>query len=84
MNPREIEVHIAELVLHGFEPASRWEIASALERQLSTLLAERGLPRNWQASPDNIVAVLSPSHAQTTPAGTGAQVGRAIYEGGAP
>ena len=34
MKPREIEVHIEELILHGFEPAHRCGIGDALQRQL--------------------------------------------------
>lgn len=42
--PRSIEVHIEELVLHGFSPADRRPIADAIERELSSLLAREGLP----------------------------------------
>ena len=44
MKPREIDVHIEELVLHGFKPASRWQIAEALEQELRGLLTANGVP----------------------------------------
>lgn len=39
-----VELHIAELVLHGFAPADRHRIGAAFERELHRLLAERGVP----------------------------------------
>ena len=47
MNPAQVDVHIEELVLHGFAPADRHRIAEGLQRELAGLLAERaGLP-SW-------------------------------------
>jgi len=42
--PAAIELHVEELVLEGFAPAERHAVADAFERELSRLLAERGLP----------------------------------------
>jgi hypothetical protein len=39
-----IEVHIEELVLHGFAPSDRNGIGSGIERKLSRLFIEEGLP----------------------------------------
>jgi hypothetical protein len=39
-----IELHIEELVLHGFNPADRHRIAAALEGELGRLFTERGVP----------------------------------------
>jgi hypothetical protein len=39
-----IELHIEELVLDGFEPHQRYEIAEALRARLGEVLAERGVP----------------------------------------
>src|SRR5262249_42801919 len=33
MKPRAIDVHIEELVLHGFSPSTRWSLADALESE---------------------------------------------------
>jgi len=54
--PREIEVHIEELVLHGFDPNARWRIGDALETELRALLAESGFPPAWLLSPQRIDA----------------------------
>jgi hypothetical protein len=40
---REIELHIEELVLHGFDPAMRRSIGRAMEQALARLIAERGV-----------------------------------------
>lgn len=73
LHPREIELHIEELVLHGFDPHSRWSVADALENRLRGLLAERGLPAAWLSSPQRLTT--------TTKAGEG--MAEAIYRGGA-
>ena len=39
-----VELHIEELVLHGFSPGDRYRIGAAVERELSRLLAEQGTP----------------------------------------
>lgn len=37
---RNIELHIEELVLHGFAHSDRWGIGEAVERELSRLFIE--------------------------------------------
>lgn len=49
--PAEIEVHIEELVLHGFDPRARWTIADTVETELRQLLVENGLPPVWLSNP---------------------------------
>ena len=44
MKSANVELHIAELVLHGFEPGDRYRIGEAVERELARLLAEQGVP----------------------------------------
>jgi hypothetical protein len=39
-----IELHIEELVLHGFAPSDRYRIGEAVECELARLFAERGVP----------------------------------------
>jgi hypothetical protein len=78
MNPREIEVHIEELVLHGFPRSARWQIADAIENELHAQLTKDGIPAAWQSSPRQLDAgsVKSKTHA-----GLGAKVARAIHGG---
>ena len=44
MKARSVELHIEELVLHGFAPGDRHRIGDAFERELARLLAEHGVP----------------------------------------
>jgi hypothetical protein len=44
MIPENIELHIEELVLHGFAPGDRYLIGEVVERELVRLFAERGVP----------------------------------------
>jgi hypothetical protein len=81
MNPREIEVHIEELVLHGFPPSARRQIGDALESELRELLAARGVPAAWLSSPDRIEAGAIGATRLTKSAVTGAQVANAVYQG---
>ncbi|EFH84856.1 hypothetical protein [Ktedonobacter racemifer] len=39
-----VELHIEELVLHGFVQGDRYEIGAAVERELARLFAEQGVP----------------------------------------
>jgi hypothetical protein len=42
--PPSIELHIEELVLHGFAPGDHPGISEAVQRELVRLLGERGVP----------------------------------------
>ncbi|MHC1767292.1 MAG: hypothetical protein AB9869_23940 [Verrucomicrobiia bacterium] len=81
MSPREIEVHIEELVLHRFGRRTRWEVAEAFERELRGLLIEQGIPAAWQTSQERIeTGAIQPG--PSAKAGTaGEQIARAIYGG---
>jgi hypothetical protein len=39
-----VDLHIDELVLHGFSPRDRYRIAGAVESELARLITDRGLP----------------------------------------
>jgi hypothetical protein len=81
INPREIEVHIEELILHGCAPGQRWEIGDALENELRALLAEKGLPAGWLASPAQIDAGTIRLTRTST---AGAQIAEAIHRKAGP
>ena len=44
MTPNNIELHIEELVLHGFPARDHHLIGEAVQRELTRLLSERGIP----------------------------------------
>jgi hypothetical protein len=83
VKPSEIELHIEELVLDGFEPADRHAVADALQSELARLLATHGLPhahaaRLEGAQIDAGSVRLKPN---STARATGAEVARAIHGG---
>ena len=56
MNPQIVELHIDELVLHGFASGDRYAIAAAVEHELSRLLATQfaeGLPSSFAQSSEH-------------------------------
>ena len=83
MKPKNIELNIEELVLHGFSPGDRHRIGEAVEQELTRLLADRGVPQSLAqggevASVDGgAIEVASGARAQVV----GAQVARAVYGG---
>jgi len=72
-----IELHIEELVLDGFEPHQRSEIAAALQARLGEVLADRGLP----ASLGDASRIDAGTIAFGGPSRTGAAAADAIYRG---
>jgi hypothetical protein len=83
VKPAAIKLRIEELVLHGFAPHERHAIAEAVQRELTVLLSERGLPSAPSAARTQDVlrapAVTLTAHAR--PEKTGAAIARAIYGG---
>ena len=83
MTPKNIELHIEELVLHGFSPSDRHRIGEAVEQELTRLVADRGVPQSLErgrkiANMDgSAFEVTQGSRAQVV----GAQVAKAVYGG---
>ncbi len=91
MTLRSIELHIEELVLHGFAPGDRYRIGDAMERELARLFVERGTPpslaqgREVARLDGGTVARLDGGTFEVKP-GSGAEaigvrVARAVYGG---
>lgn len=74
-----IELRIERLILEGVPAYQRHEIAVALERALSQLLAEKGLPGDW----DSTTLRLDPSLVEISPGvkpeAIAAQVAQSLY-----
>ena len=81
--PHAIELHIEELVLHGFAPGDRYRIADAVERELARLFAEQGVPPSLSQEAE--VARLDAGAFKLTPGArmetVGAQVAHKVYGG---
>jgi len=82
--PRALEVHIEELVLHGFAPADRSRIGAAVERELGRLLAQTGLPPAFIQGMDRRERVDGGAFTAGPGAGAdaiGARIAQAVYRG---
>jgi hypothetical protein len=83
MKPKNIELHIEELVLDGFEESSRRAIGEAVERELSRLFNEHGIPPSLENG--GKIDSLDGGTFEMTPglrAGTvGKRVAQAVYRG---
>ncbi len=81
--PYNIELHIEELVLHGFSPNDRHAIGEAVQRELTRLFAEQGvhssLRRAFEADRvDGGVFHVKPG---ARAEGIGRQLGQTVYSG---
>ncbi|GJQ57398.1 MAG: hypothetical protein D8M57_18975 [Candidatus Scalindua sp. AMX11] len=78
-----IELHIDNLVLHGFSPHDRHRIGAAVEHQLTQILAKQGitsfLSKGGELSHlDGGTFDMAPN---TKPGTIGAQVAKSVYAG---
>ena len=80
---RPVEIHIEELVLHGFDPGDRHRIARAVQRELAKRFRQGGIPESVSDSSAlasiDAGAIHIPQGA--APWNAGARIGAAIYRG---
>jgi hypothetical protein len=83
MKPQNIELHIEELVLHGFKSEDRAAIGEAVQRELTRLFTEGGLHsslhREHQVSRLD-GGTFNVKHA-SNPATIGTQIAQQVYGG---
>ncbi len=83
MRPKNIELHIEELVLEGFEKADSNRIAEAIERELTHLFTEMGVSPSLAI--DGEINRLDGGTVQVAPGirpeAIGARVARVVYQG---
>lgn len=83
MKPVNVELHIEELVLHGFESVDHYVVAEAVEHELARLFAEQGAPPSLMQGGEfarldgGAFEAGSNSKAETI----GGQVAQAVYGG---
>jgi hypothetical protein len=81
--PYNIELHIEELVLHGFSPNDRHDIGEAVQRELTRLFAEQGVHASLRRGSEaervdgGTFNVKPGARAE----GIGRRVGQAVYSG---
>jgi hypothetical protein len=82
LRPADIEVHIEELVLHGFDAGDRHGIAAAIRQEMTRLVAMHGVPRAWTAAAGAHAALEGGQFSAVpgaTPHSTGAAIARSVY-----
>jgi hypothetical protein len=78
-----LEIHIEELVLHGFDPRDKKGIGEAVERELARLFQEQGVPGAFQRE-RNVDRINAGSFAvgpRSVSKAVGAGVARSVYGG---
>jgi hypothetical protein len=83
MKPKNIELNIEEMVLHGFAAGDRYSIGEAVEQELTRLFMEKGTPHSLVQNKE--IANVD-GGAFDVPTGSklgtiGMQVARAVYGG---
>ena len=78
-----VELHIDEIVLHGFVHRDRYEIQEAIQRELTRLIADEGLPSPFHQGDEaaRLDAGSVMMHRGISPSEVGIQVAQAVYRG---
>jgi len=78
-----VELHIEQLVLHGFAPSDRHRIGAAIQQELARLLVEQGIPPGLAQGKTigQLDGGAFEMRAGTPPRVIGAQIAQAIYGG---
>jgi len=78
-----IELHIEELVLHGFPLGDRYAIGDAVERELARLFGEQGVPSSLRvdSAMDEIRGATFDLSQKTKPPAIGREIAQAVYRG---
>lgn len=75
---RQVNLHIGELVLHGFAPGDRRRIGAAVQAELEKLIREQGIPQNVYASAS--ISLFQADAIHLRPGSmAGKEIGRTIY-----
>jgi hypothetical protein len=79
----KIELHIDELVLHGFAPSGRYGIGDAVERELARLLSEGNIPPRWDRDAEiaRVDGGAFQMSAGALPTTIGTQIANRVYLG---
>jgi hypothetical protein len=83
---QKVELHIDEVVLHGFPPGGTRAIAAAIEAELGRLLAVQGLPASFEGGPSfgTLDAGSFEAERDAAPGDLGTRIARSVHGGFAP
>ena len=78
-----IELHIEELVLHGFAPVDRYVIGDVVGRELARLLGQQAVPilLRSESATDEIKGARFNMLPNVKPPTIGRQIAQAVYQG---
>ncbi len=78
-----IELHIEELILHGFSLSDRYRIAGAVEKELARLFVEQEVPSSLGRGGefDRLDVGKIEVHSNTRPEKVGSRIAQAVYKG---
>ena len=78
-----VDLHIEELVLHGFACGDRYVIGETVEHELARLLGEQGIPNSlhFDNAIDEIRAAAFNAAPDARPVSLGQQIAHALYQG---
>ena len=79
----KLEIHIEELVLHGFAGVDRYAIGEAVSAALARLISEQGSPVLFAES-QHIATLRTPpvqmASGEPSPEGVGTQIAKTLYQ----
>jgi hypothetical protein len=76
-----LELHIEELVLHGFPAGDRFRIGDAVEQELSRLIVEQGLGLTTELNMEALDAGTFRVGANARPQAIGRQLAHNVHQG---
>jgi hypothetical protein len=76
-----VELHIEELVLHGFSPHERFHLACAVETELTRLFTDQGIPPSFENNyhTPGLDAGNFQRPSSDNPSSEGIQIARSVY-----
>ena len=82
-NGLSLDLHIDELVLHGFASSDRYAIGDAVERELAQLFRKQGVPNSLRSekTADEIRGATLNATQHAKPHIIGRQIANAVYQG---
>ena len=82
VRPAAIEIHIEELVLHGFQASDKWSIGDAVKQELARLLGNQKMPAllHRELSADRLDAGSFKVTPNAKPRSIGTQLAQSVHQ----
>jgi len=81
MTPASVELHVDTLVLEGMSDQDALRVRHAMQRELTRLCTEQGMPAGWARSADcpRIDAISLDAQSSANPVQIGKHIAKAIH-----